>query len=145
MTVSPWYFGSGSLESVYFDLFCTSKLQKFKLIIKPDLSDASLHVINMFEFIWNDDLKTSFGHSAFEYRICEDALVYFWNSPSRNTCQWGTYIGLTSAPFTNVLTRWNFNEYVQCLCPTSGRFVYRPYDESFGRSLSSRIIAVDLF
>ena len=39
------------------------------------------------------------------YQICEDALVFFWN----DRMTWGTYTGLTSAPFTNVVTRWDGN------------------------------------
>ena len=54
MTVSSWYLRSW--DSLYFDvLYRDSKLQSFKIIIKPDLSDASLHVINISETI-SDDL-----------------------------------------------------------------------------------------
>ena len=141
MTVSSWYFGS--LDSIYFNvLYTDSKLQRFKIIIKPDLSDASLHFINMSEFI-SDDLKNSLEAYRIQvcdgYRICEDALVWFWNNPSRKT--WGTYTGLTStpSPLTNVVTRWNGQ--VESLCPTSGRFVYCT-DDGFIRR---RIVVVDLF
>ena len=50
--------------------------------------------------------------------ICEDALVFIWN----NRKTWVAYTGLTSAPFTNVVTQWN--GHMHCLCPASGRFVY---------------------
>ena len=44
MTPSSWYFGSW--ESLYFDILYTdSKLLRFKIIIKSDLGDASLHSI----------------------------------------------------------------------------------------------------
>ena len=137
MTLSSWYFGS---ESVYFDIFYTdSKLQRFKIIIKPDLSDASLHVINMSEII-SDDLMESLDvyHVCEKYQICEDALVYFWN----NRMTWGTYTGLTSASFTNVVTRWDEN--FDSLCPTSGRFVYCIYDV-YGGFTNNRIVVADLF
>ena len=70
---------------------------------------------------------------TYTYRICEDALVYFWTDRKK----WAAYAGLTSAPFTNVVARWNFStsapfissatgwdDYVVSLCPTSGRLVY---------------------
>ena len=118
MTVSSWYFGS---ESIYFDIFYTdSKLQRFKIIIKPDLSDASLHFMNMSEIISYDLMKSLTAYEVCEeYRICEDALVYFWNNNNKTS---GTYAGLISAPFTNVVTQ--RDGYLHSLCPTSGRFVY---------------------
>jgi hypothetical protein len=71
------------------------------------------------------------------YRICEDALVYFWN----NRKMWGAYAGLTSAPFTNGVTRWR--GCVNSLCPTSGRYVYT--DDSYMGFNFKRIAVVDLF
>ena len=138
MTVSSWYFGSW--ESVYFDvLYTDSKLQRFKIIIKPDLSDATLHVINMSEII-ADDLMESLAFKICEgYRICEDALVSFWN----NHKKWGAYAGLTSAPFANVVSRWNGLGYVDSLCPASGRFVYCTDDGVRGRR-RRRVLIVDL-
>jgi hypothetical protein len=76
------------------------------------------------------------------YRICEDVLVYFWNNhyDSRNKT-WGANTGLTSAPFTNVVTRWN--GWVESLCPVLGRFVYFAND---GDELeNNRIVVADLF
>ena len=138
MPLSSWYFGS---ESIYFDiLYKDSKLRRFKIIIKPDLSDVSLHFINMMSEINSDDLMLNLEiqnvHEG--HRICEDTLVYFWN----NRLTWGAYVGLTSAPFTNVVTRWV--GYVDSLCPTSGRFVYWTDggDESF---INYRIVVADLF
>ena len=138
-TLSSWYFGSGSLESIYFDYFYTSKFQRFKIIIEPDLSDTSLHVLNMSKFISRDISIGPFN--VFDYRICDDALVHFWNNGSHKA--WGAFAGLTSAPFTNAVTRWN--GYFHSLCPTSGRFVYRPYDGEGRSSCSNRIVVVDLF
>ena len=118
MTLSSWYFGS--LDSFYFDIFYTdSRLKRFKAIIKPDLSDASLHIINMTD-IFSEDFSgplETYRHCE-GYRICEDTLVHFWS----NCETWGAYTALTSAPFTNIITRWIEN--VESLCPASGRFVY---------------------
>ena len=144
MALSPWYLGSGFMESVYFNFFFTSKIQKCKLIIKPDLSDASLHLINISEWIYDDIITSSAQFSDRKHKICENALVYLLNTPSRTSRTSGEYTGLilTSAPSSNVLMRWNGP--VESLCPTSGRFVYWPHrrDED---SSSSGIVIVDLF
>ena len=138
MSVSSWYFGF--LESVYFDIIYTDPiLQRFKIIIEPGLSDASLHIINLPKINSEDLMKSlekiSVYHSD-EYRICEDALVYSWN----NRKTWGAYTGLTSAPFTNLLTRWDGR--VKSLCPTSGRFACRA---GFGEEARRKTVVVDLF
>jgi hypothetical protein len=126
ITVTPWYFDS--CESFYFDvLYTNSKLQRFKIIIKPDLSDSSIHVINMPEVISDKKVTSRLeldedcpGH----YRICDGALVYFWNNPRL----WETFTGMTSAPFANIFSRWilvnQVVEDVESLCPASGRYVY---------------------
>ena len=136
ITISSWYFGS-NWESLYFDnLYRDSRLQRFKIIIKPDLSDATLHVINTSEIFSDDsDLIESLETNGIGegYRICEDALVYFWN----NSMTLGTYTGMTSAPFINIVTRWDEQLEVESLCPTSGRFVYCTNNR--------RIAVVDLF
>jgi len=72
------------------------------------------------------------------FRICEDALVYYWNYRKK----WGTYAGLTSAPFTSVVTRWD--GHVDSLCPASGRFVYCT-DDGDGTFINRLIVVVDLF
>jgi hypothetical protein len=134
--ISSWYFGSW--ESLYFDIVYTdSKLQRFKIIVKPDLSDVSLHVINRSEIISNDLMRSSDPYNICDgYMICDDALVCFWND--RKT--WGAYTGLTSAPFTNVVTR--CNGLIDSLCPASGRFVDCIYSSDGG---PIRIDIVDLF
>ena len=138
MTLSSWYFGS---EPVYFNIYYTdskeSKLQRLKIVIKPDLSDASLHVINVSEIV-SDDLKNALKLYRFEKKlqICENALVYTWNYPDA----WEAYVGLTSASFTNFLTRWDGR--VRSLCPTSGRSVCRDFEGDF---FNDRILVADLF
>ena len=45
-TISSWYLGSSN--PLYFDMLCRhSKPHRFKLIVESDLSEASLHVINL--------------------------------------------------------------------------------------------------
>ena len=137
LTVSSWYFRSW--ESIYFDIVYTdSILQRFKIIVKPDLSDASLHVIKVSEIISGDLMKSLKAYRICDgYMICEDALVYFWNNNRRT---WGAYTGLPSAPFTNVATR--STGHIDSLCPTSGRFVYCTDD---GDGTNREIVVVDLF
>ena len=144
MTVTPWYLAT--LESFYFDvIYRNSKLQRFKIIIKPDLSDSSIHAINMPEVI--SDLRFLSileldegcpGH----YRICDGALVYFWDDSS-NRWEFKTFTGMTSAPFTNIHSRWTSGQQVEfnvkAFCPASGRYVY-----SHG-SFLSQIAVADLF
>jgi hypothetical protein len=115
-----------------------SEIQKFKIIIKPDLVDVSLLAINMPEVISdNDSIFSMSGCVCVDNRICDDALVYFWNG-SRT---WGTYTGLTSAPFTKVFRRWDGE--VESLCPASGRYVCR---DGVGRNGTSKlVVVVDLF
>jgi len=124
MMLSSWYFESW--DSVYFSILYASKnFQRFKVIIKPDLSDASLHIITLSERIPEDLLLNSLeaynDRVCDGYRICEDVVVYFWNNRKR----WAVYTGLTSAPFTNLNVVARCSGYVLALCPTSGRFVYR--------------------
>ena len=135
MAVSSWYFASW--DSIYFEiLYVDAIVQRFKLIVQPDLSDASLHVMNMTETISDDLMKSlKMGWSCEGYRVCEDSLVYFWDNLNRKT--WGAYAGSTSAPFNNFFTRWNGG--IDSLCPTSGRLVY------YSDNSKSGIVVADLF
>ena len=77
--------------------------------------------------------------------ICEDTLVYLWHYPKT----WLAYAGLTSTPLTvtNVVSQWN--EDIDSLCSTSGRYVYRDYeddeDEDDDDDGSRGIVVVGLF
>jgi hypothetical protein len=141
LTVSSWYFGSW--ESVYFDILYTdSILQRFKIIVEPDLSEVSLHFINIFEItgISNELVTSSYGNRdriCRGYMICDDALVYFWNGRKMGRA----YTGLTTAPLTNFVTR--YNGQIESICPTSGRFVYRTDDRDHDNR--RKIGVVDLF
>ena len=109
-----------------------SKLHRFKLIVEPDLSDASLHVIHTSEPTPHNFDKVSFQ----SYRICEDALVSCWKiygRPAEDLC--GVYTGLTSARFANVISHGGpaakmllpdrdiGPDYRLFSCPASGRFI----------------------
>jgi hypothetical protein len=128
-TISSWYFGSP--HSLYFDtLFLGSKLHRFQVMLKPDLSNASLHVLNIYELSPHD-----FNYVTFEdYRICEDALVSCWIFDDfLNPYQCGVYTGLTSARFSNIISQGGpaakmllpdvGHNYRPFSCPASGRFV----------------------
>ena len=135
-TISSWYFSS--TQPLYFDLSCLdSKRHRFKIILKPDLSTASLHVVNTPELTPHN---FSFVYLE-EYRICEDTLVSCWsvdshyfNTPSRSRFQWGVYTGSTSAarspnislnggPALKMLLPDIESMCKYILCPTSGRFI----------------------
>jgi hypothetical protein len=131
-TLSSWYLGFSG-ETVYFDMI-SSQIRRFKIIIKPDLSDASLHVINIPGTISFDESSEVYGNYE-GYRICEDALVYSWN----NRKTWGT---CTSAPFTKVFTRWDGQVNSSGFCPTSGRFVGWARD---GNKMEWKTVVFDLF
>jgi hypothetical protein len=122
MTLSPWY--TEYRESIYFDIaHSNSKFDRFRLVVKPDLSDASLHVIDSSELpLYNFQNRTRQNH----YRICEDTLVSFWRGYYENR-KCGVYTGLTSAYFPGAIGASGslfglFNRY--SLCPASGRFVF---------------------
>ena len=104
-----------------------SKLDRFKLIVKPDLSDASLHVIN------TPELTHNFENVYFldSYRICEDTLVSVWCY----NLKCGVYTGFVSSHFPDdvVLRGWVNRRRSYSLCPASGRLVYHTYVDDDGR------------
>ena len=131
-TISSWYFGSS--QPLYFDMLCEdSKLHRLQIILKPDLTNASLHVVNTAELTPHD-----LNYVLFEdYRICEDTLVTCWSYSDSNGDQhhWqcGVYTGLTSPLFANGISHGgpaakmllpDSRAYHDLfLCPASGRFV----------------------
>ena len=142
-TVSSWYFGSS--QPLYFDMYCRDyKFHRFQIMLKPDLSTASLQVINTCEQTPHDFYDVRFRY----YRICEDTLVSCWDCEVSD--KRGVYTGSTSARSANVisdgrpaakvllpdyfgLTRYGI---LRC-CPVSGRLVVM--DETYCVSV------VDLF
>ena len=130
-SISSWYFSSS--RPIYFDMMCPdSKVHRFQVMLKPDLSSASLHVINTYEPTPHD-----FRHIRYrgDYRICEDTLVFCWmyRDRSRHQYQCAVYTGLTSARFANVISHGSpatkmllpdIGHYDRLfLCPASGRLV----------------------
>ena len=135
-TISSWYFGSS--QPLYFDMLCQDfKLHRFQILLQPDLSAASLHVINISEQTPHD-----FNYVVFnDYRICEDSLVSCWtcfDSEQDEEDEFHPGCGVyTSPPFANGISHgspaakivllpdveFEFKS-VLFLCPASGRIVY---------------------
>ena len=127
--ISSWYFGSS--HPIYFDTLCAgSKLNRFQIILEPDLSTAYLHVINTSELTPHDFDYVSFQ----DYRICEDTLVSCWAYyDEARQYHSGVYTGLTSARFSDVISHGGpaakmslpdiGRRYLHVSCPASGRFV----------------------
>ena len=125
-----WY--SGPSQPLYFNILCRdSRLLDFEIVIEPDLSDASLHLINA--------SQPSQNTLPQPYRICEDTFVSCGNMTYQNK---GTvHIRSMSSSPTNdispdghvflelggtdsVLDLGPFGIGSNSLCPASGKFVY---------------------
>jgi hypothetical protein len=142
-TFSSWYFG---IATLYFDMFCQFygilQIYRFQIMLKPDLSTASLHVINTSEPYPRDFCSSFFQ----EYKICENTLFSCWfdddhdHHPGQYEC--GVYTGskVIRFPFilhggpaamrlspdlTIKLASSHSYRYDVFLCPASGRFVLR--------------------
>ena len=133
-TVSSWYCGSSN--PLYFDIICQdSKLHRCQITFKPDLSSASLRVI--------DTYHISHWICLQNYRICEDALVTSWFRDDRrqNRYQCGVYTSTNGTshdgPATKMLLPDIGRKYVTFSCPASGRFVLL--------DTSDRIAVLDFF
>ncbi|KAF8804221.1 hypothetical protein BYT27DRAFT_7194654 [Phlegmacium glaucopus] len=141
--MSSWYFGSS--QPLYFDMVHPRhlELQRFKIIIEPDLSDATLHFINTLQLTPRDSERLATPSTS---NICEDTMVSFWDTSDH--C--GIYTGsILSHPTNSVSHR---DPYVvsmllpmdgrghsHSLCPASGRFVYLDYSDGD----IERIVVVD--
>ena len=122
-TICSWYFGSS--HSLYFDMFCEDyTFHRFRIMLAPNLSTISLHVINTHEPVHDDfDRNSPQG-----YRICEDTLVFCSSYDDRRV-----FTGLTSPRFANAISPCGPAammllpdiglKYFLYLCPASGRFV----------------------
>ncbi|KAF8804232.1 hypothetical protein BYT27DRAFT_7170356 [Phlegmacium glaucopus] len=142
-TMSSWYFGSS--QPLYFDMVHEGhlELQRFKIIIKPDLSDATLHFINTLQLTPRDSERLATPYTS---NICEDILVSFWDTPDH--C--GIYTGSILPHPTNTISHRDPSVvsmllpvdgcgHSHSLCPASGRFVYLDYDDG----VIERIVVVD--
>ena len=141
-TMSSWYFGSS--HPLYFDMLCQdSKLQMFQIMLKPDLSTASLRVINTSELTGYETYD--FDDEFFmDYMICDDALVSCWFHDYQDLpldeYRWGVYTRLTSARLVNAISHGRpaakillpeiGHENRLYFCPASGRFVFLIRDGS---------------
>ena len=125
-TISNWYFGSS--QPLYCDILCYgSILHRFQIILKPDLSTASLQVINTSEFTLHDFNRVIFP----KYMICEDAVTCCYIDD--RLCETGIYMGLTTACFANDISHGGpvvdillpeiWRTFDLFLSPASGRFV----------------------
>jgi hypothetical protein len=129
-TISSWYFSSS--QSLYFDTVCEEfNLHKFQIIVEPDRSTASIHLINTSDLTKEDYICLS----PEGYRICEDTLVSCWvyNDYCQSEFKCGVYAGLTSpdsahgishgGPSGKMLLPDMGRRYLLNGCPASGRFI----------------------
>ncbi|KAF8801190.1 hypothetical protein BYT27DRAFT_7342089 [Phlegmacium glaucopus] len=128
ITMSSWYFGSS--QPLYFDMVHAGhlRLQRFKLIIKPDLSDATLHFINTLQLNAHDSEDMGTPSTS---NICDDILVCFWDTFN----QYGVYTGSIISHPTNTISHRDPSVlsmllpldgcgHSHSLCPASGRLVH---------------------
>jgi hypothetical protein len=113
-----------------------SEIHMFQIMLKPDLSAASLHAIA-------SELRVIPSHICYvpspSYSICEDTLVSccIFDDPLDGPHQYryGVYTGLTSARISDFISLGlaakiseslpNIcQEYYLSSCPASGRFVF---------------------
>ena len=91
--ISSWYLGSR--ESIYFDILRSDlRLDRFKLVVKPDHSEASLHAINTSILTPRNFEIVSLQASS---RLCEDALVSLWRWSDGVNYECGAYTESMSA------------------------------------------------
>jgi hypothetical protein len=143
--ISSWYFGSS--HPLYFDMLCQDfKLHRFQIMLKPDLSTASLHAINTSELSRHDFNCVSFE----DYRICEDTLVSCLFRAKDLIPYQRVYTGLTSDRFANIISQGGpatkmllpdiGHEYrLLSACPASGKFVLLVRDGS------NSVVVLDFF
>ena len=138
-----WY--SGSSQRLYLDALLEGlKLYGVEIVIKPDLSDVSLHVTHTCRLIPYD---YEYDSTSFRtYGICEDNLVSRWDIVDPNQCR--IQIRPISSHPANILSAGGpivlnvslpGTLYPQnpASCPAFGRFVH------LDRNDSHRIVIVD--
>jgi len=131
-TISSWYFGSS--HPLYFDMLCRGfKLHRFQIILKPDLSTASLCVINT-STLAPHDFNCLYNK---EYRICEDTIVCcgiqydFCRQGDQYQLACGAYTGLTlvrfvisyDVPAHEKLLPYPRDPRILSSCPATGRYI----------------------
>jgi hypothetical protein len=118
--MSSWYFGSS--QPLYFDAL-DSKLYRFQIMLKPDLSTASLNLINTSEFPLHDFNCVMFPVSCWSYTYYNGCWDHF---------QCGVNMGLMSDRFARVISHSGTTKMlypdlerrrILLWCAASGRFV----------------------
>ena len=132
-TFQSWYFGPKS--DMFFPKYSkviTSEVYRFQIILKVDLSAASLHVNSSESRVWPGDFVSL--HKQ-DYRICDDTIVSCWfyidhDNPGQYNC--GVYMGLNFTRFAVISHGGpaleksflsSLHHYRLFSCPASGRFV----------------------
>ena len=145
-TISSWYFGSS--QPLYFDMLCQkSTLYRFQIILKHDLSTASLRVINTSEFPpdYFDYQRAQFR----EHAICEDALVSCYRISEDD--EWPVCMGFASGRFANIVLLGGLMPipdtwlHTFFSCPASGRFVRVAREDTVDVADSVTVNVLDFF
>ena len=114
-TISSWYFGSS--HPLYFGILCEEiDLHRFQIMLKSDLSTASLHVIHTSELtpVSFQNCKI-LGYTPVSFHCYYDEAY-----------QSGIYTGLTSARIADIISHCGPDigrDYRLFSCPASGKFV----------------------
>ena len=142
--ISEWH--SVSLQSIHLGILCHAfKLHDCKIVIKPDLSDISLHIVNTFQ-LTADEFNTMLQE---RYNVCEDThiscgpgkffpqnhqrRIHIRSRPSHPSnvrtprCPVILNVSLPGSRFCS-----------QSSCPASGRFVHLDMNDN-----NHRIVIVD--
>ena len=132
--MAPWYFGSSN--PLYFEtLRHDSKVDTFRIMLKPDLTSATVQFVHSINRLRNDD---QFDTTSDEYRLCEDSIFscrIYDNYPlngwyrGRNLLAMGfepyrCFAVSNGGPAGEVILPhvWHSTDGISS-CPASGRFV----------------------
>jgi hypothetical protein len=143
-----WYFGSSS--SIFFDLLRhDSTVDRFKIMLKPDLTSAYVQFIDSVNSI-RDDSK--FDTTADEYRLCEDLLFSCRIYDNYPLDGWSRYRNLhdnehnrcfaisNGGPAGQVILPYILHRtYSLSSCPASGRFIVRLVSDD------EKLLALDFY
>lgn len=137
--MSAWYIDSSQplyVDKIYMYDLDGSHLDRFKITIKPDLSDATLHFVNSLHSdegyvicVLEDGLEDTGLPNISASTVCEDTLVSCWGGPDHCGIHTGSMLSRPtlhddvrmSLPFRPARRSW---ESIGPICPASGRFVY---------------------
>ena len=131
--MSSWYIDNSRplhLDKIYIGLE-DSHLDRFKITIKPDLSDVTLHFLNTLPIDDGEHGEHHIDYPNFSASmLCEDTLVSCWNA----TDGCGLYTGSMLSRPPNAMLHGDIKmslpikrstwERFDPICPASGRVVY---------------------